>query len=165
MLQLNLDSRNFDLAEKKLISLKEGISTINSQEMTQAGRDWITQAMIYPPEHAGNRLPAPYWSRGIGKIGAGGNILRPSENLRGNWRMVTISTGNGVEIRITNTTSYGAWVHDNDLQAEAMAGHGWLTIDQITDSVNLSPAKINMPTSFGGRVLNKVKSLFGRIFG
>lgn len=165
MLQLNLDSRNLDSLGKKLISLGNGIFIVNSQEIVQVGRDWITQAMIYPSEHAGNRLPAPYWSRGIGKIGAGGNILRPSENLRGNWRMVTINTGNGVEVRITNATSYGAWVHDNNLQAQAMARHGWLTIDQIADKVNLSPAKINTPTSVGGRVLNKVQNLFGRIFG
>ena len=78
----------------------------------------------YPRAGKGSTPPAPYYKRGTGYIYASGRTDGRSERLGTQWYVKR----EGYKVRIGNRASYAKYVHDDDTQAKAMAGLGWLKL-------------------------------------
>lgn len=93
----------------------------------------INTAGEYPPETAGNQPPPPYYQRGVGMIGRGGNPTRgkASEDLKNQWTFSVDVSETEAEGVVINNASYSARVQDELLQTTFHARHDWPTMQDI----------------------------------
>ena len=92
----------------------------------------------YPPETAGNHPPPPYYSRGVGMIGRGGNITagKESEQLYASWRWSVDRGETTVEGLLENSASYSELVHGEDLQTTFHERNGWPIATHVVRQVS-----------------------------
>jgi hypothetical protein len=83
-----------------------------------------------PPETDANAPPYPYYQRGLGTWTSPDHNLRNSEIMPKAWNTVA----RGYNTKIGNIASYSKWVHDDDLQAQAMGLIGWKKLFATTKS-------------------------------
>lgn len=87
----------------------------------------VTDLQQYPPETSANQPPPPYYERGRGYVGFGGNVLagKESENLKDQWSFEVSGGGDSIEGSLINRASYSGYVHGEELQATWHAAIGW----------------------------------------
>ena len=92
----------------------------------------------YPRAGRGSTPPAPYYKRGTGHMYASGGTDGKSENLGKQWYVKR----EGYKVRIGNRASYAPHVHDDDDQAEVMAGLGWKKLYETFESKKAKITKV-----------------------
>lgn len=153
-------------AEQLDIDLQEipaNVSRFAAEEFEEAGQDIVELMQQYPPESEANQPPPPYYIRGTGYIGRGGNVEKPSQQLGQQWSVTVGGKDDLVDVSVLNTATYSAWVHGAQLQTAFHAQRGWRKLSDVareslegrgSTGMSLRDRAIN--------VLNKVKGLFGR---
>lgn len=103
------------------------------KHLAQAGSEAAERIILpttglknYPPAHTGNQPPAPYYIRGRGTQYGNSNDYS-SERLGTQWNVKADS----LDTKIGNRASYARWVHGEQTQAHAMAGHGWRKLFEV----------------------------------
>lgn len=109
----------------------------SEKELQEIGAAFVSVAQKYPPENDGNRPPAPYWQRGVGRIGVSGKVTQYSENMKGGWAYRTANEGGDPLLTIRNPTTYAPWVHGDRQQAWFHERNGWPTISEIGDEIGV----------------------------
>jgi hypothetical protein len=95
------------------------------------------QLQEYPPETDANQPPPPYYIRGVGQIGRGGQLTsgKESQLLDANWQIEMTSSADGVTGILRNVASYSGYVHDASPEAPQMPWHrdtGWpIAVDVV----------------------------------
>jgi hypothetical protein len=129
-------------------------------------RESIEEAQKYPPETEGNRPPPPYYIRGTGMIGRGGNVTKPSENLKDQWHGEVTQDSQGATGRISNEASYASFVQDEELQTTFHAAHGWRPIQSIVRSVTANRGGGGATAGAGdpeSGIINRVENMVNRL--
>lgn len=127
----------------------------------------ITRLQKYPPETDANKPPPPYYIRGVGNIGRGGTVTKPSENLKEQWSYEVDADDQSVTGALRNLASYSALVHGETLQAPFHAARGWpIAVDVVADVAGEERASTS--TGAGGKRINiqrRIENAIKRIFG
>ena len=106
--------------------LEDAVDRFIPQQITQLlrkiGEGAIELVKIYPdpPTHTGY-----HYFRGVGTIGAKGQLHSKSEQLNQQWGYEEVGLDQGA---IFNTATYSAWVQDERFQVSWAKNQGWTTI-------------------------------------
>lgn len=122
------------LSDLSTVHIPEELESMMGEILTET----VAEAQVYPPETEGNRPPPPYYSRGAGMIGRGGNVIpgKESQDLKGQWGAEIVRDPDGISGRITNETTYASLVQDEEgPQTTFHAAHGWRTVQSIVRSI------------------------------
>ncbi len=130
------DFEKFIPALEETNKLVEARLVKNNRVIAEAAVEILTE---YPPVGEGNFPPAPYWERGVGMIGAGGNITEPSRQYgesKERWGYKTAVTGNGVITVASTGVPYAPYVGSPELQTSWHKDRGWKTTDEVEEKIN-----------------------------
>lgn len=152
-------------ADKLLRDLNEVTTIIAKaapEELMAMGEDIVEVMQEYPPESEANQPPPPYYIRGTGQIGRGGNLTKSSENLREQWTVTPEREGQEVSaVVVRNTVTYAGWVHGMFLQTAFHARRGWKRLGDVGRQAVTGGGTINVTLYDRGlKILKQVKQSF-----
>jgi len=123
-----IEIKGMEQLQAKLKRFKQELGayvTSASVEESESLLDNTVGLRKYPPETAANKLPTPYYIRGMGTQYKSRNNMK-SEQLGTKWVVKKAPFG----ARVMNTASYSQYVHGKK-QASALANIGWRRIDDV----------------------------------
>jgi hypothetical protein len=137
MLKLGVKAKDTNILNKIHEARTVVIPTALLEDIEEFMEDVIEDVEVYPPETQANSPPPPYYIRGVGQVGRGGTITKPSQQLGTRWGYETTPQAQGVDGVIFNRATYSGWVQDRDLQTPWHARTGWKTV-QTSAEIKIS---------------------------
>ena len=140
MTSLSFQDTGFDKLIQEFSKIKSQIPKATRDVLLFQIDKAVGLLSTYPAETPGNQPPPPYWQRDYGMVGAGGQLIVPSEHYTKSWDISDYSGSDSVSIKASNDVSYAPWVVGTRQQSRIHERNGWPKVREILNQVGLEGA-------------------------